>query len=1671
MNVLIVEDNADSRKLLVKQLSAYGHKVTAAANGVDALKKGIESPPDILVSDILMPRMDGYKLCYEWKHHKQLKGIPFVFYTAIYTSGEDEKFAMSLGANLFIRKPIEPEVLARTLSQVFEQAREGLLPPTEAPPKPSLYLTEYNERLVAKLNEEVAELEKSEKRLRESEEKYRNVVELASDGICVIQDGQVKYANSRQAEMWGGSVEEIIDTPFVNYVHPDDIPRIVDLYNRRTAGEKVPSLYEAALRRKDGTKAYAELSVGVIDYLGKPAELVVTHDITERKRLQANLEKERQDLKLIIDSSPIIIFYKDKEGRFLRVNKAFAEALKMPEEDFVGKTVFDFYSTEIAQGMTNDDEQVIKSGRPKLNIIEKYESASGLRWVRTDKIPLIDSDGIATGLVGFAQDITESKLAEEEIARLARFPNENPAPVLRVAKDGTVLYANKAASPLLKEWKCQIGQKLPEYWRNFILAVIRSASNKDVEMAVSKRILNLTFTPVAEEGYVNLYGLEITERKRAEEALKQSEEKFKGLAESITDIFFAFDKDLRYTYWNKASEELTGIAAKDALGKHLREIFPESVGIEKAEKMYLKALKTQKVQSFVNEFQLRDKGYFFEINVYPSKDGLSVFVKDITERRKAEEALRESNKRFTDIAENALQWIWEVDAKGKYTYVSPVVEQILGYKPEEVIGKHFYDLFHPDDREQAKKAALAAFAEKQPFHQFLNRNVHKNGKTVWLSTSGVPIVDEAGEFLGYRGSDVDITESKQAEQMQQGENYILTLLGQGAKLSELLDAIVRLGEQHDPSIKGSLLLLDPLKSNELLFQASGPSLPDAYTKTLKAGIPIGPVAGSCGTAAYRRERVIVPDIAQSPLFKPHTEVVKQILENNLRAVWSQPIIASNGELFGTIANYSSQVGEPSADNLRVLEWSARIAAIAIERRRAEEALRDSEARYRAVIEGAHDMIQSVSFDGSLIFVNKSWLDTLGYTEADLSGLNLFDIIHPDYQQHCREMMDEVAKGKSVPDIEAIFLTKDGREILVEGSAAPRYIGNKAVASHGIFRDVTESKKAEDALRKSEEKFFKAFRSSPNAMALTTLKDGRFLEVNDGFLRLNGLSREEVIGRTSKELGVWVNPKDRVRILRIMREKGGVADVEYKSRTKSGEIRTMLFSAEPIDIAGERCMISSATDITERKRAEAALADEATRHHILIDESSDGIVVLDEQGKVYEANRRFAEMLGYTPKEVRKLSVWDWEFQFPREQVAEMIRTVDEKGDRFETKHRRKDGTVYDVEISTNGAIYAGQKLIFCVCRDITERKQAETALRQEEEKLRVILESIPQGVTVTDLEGKILEVNNAVLRLHGYNKRQKLIGRNAFELIAEEGHARATASLKKTLETGHSGAIEYTFIRKDGTTFPAQLSAALIRDESAKPIGFVAVTEDITERRHMQEQLVITDRLASVGELAAGIAHELNNPLTGVIGFSQLLLDKEMPKDVRQDMEVVFKEAQRASQVVRNLLTFARKHAAAKEKVDINEVIGKVLELRAYEQNLENIKVDARLNPELPEVMADYFQLQQVFLNIIINAEYFMKEAHRKGKLTITTERVDNRVRASFTDDGPGIAKEAQGHIFDPFFTTKEVGKGTGLGLSICHGIIAEHGGRIYVESELGKGATFIVELPVGAVRRKGGAA
>ncbi len=258
-------------------------------------------------------------------------------------------------------------------------------------------------------------------------------------------------------------------------------------------------------------------------------------------------------------------------------------------------------------------------------------------------------------------------------------------------------------------------------------------------------------------------------------------------------------------------------------------------------------------------------------------------------------------------------------------------------------------------------------------------------------------------------------------------------------------------------------------------------------------------------------------------------------------------------------------------------------------------------------------------------------------------------------------------------------------------------------------------------------------------------------------------------------------------------------------------------------------------------------------------------------------------------------------------------------------------------------------------------------------------------------------------------------------------------------------------------TFAAQAAVAL---ENARLVA--DLKQSLAELKETQAQLIQAEKLSAIGQLIAGVAHELNNPLAAIMGYAQLLTTEDVDEGIRRDLGKIYLQAQRAAKIVQNLLTFARaQRSGERQLVNVNEILERTLEMRAYQLRVDGIEVATQLDPRLPKTMADANQLQQVFLNLINNAQDAMLEYRGAGHLQIRTESRENTIRISFRDDGPGLSPEAQKHIFEPFFTTKEVGRGTGLGLSICFGIISQHGGRIWAESEPNKGATFIVELPV----------
>ncbi len=362
--------------------------------------------------------------------------------------------------------------------------------------------------------------------------------------------------------------------------------------------------------------------------------------------------------------------------------------------------------------------------------------------------------------------------------------------------------------------------------------------------------------------------------------------------------------------------------------------------------------------------------------------------------------------------------------------------------------------------------------------------------------------------------------------------------------------------------------------------------------------------------------------------------------------------------------------------------------------------------------------------------------------------------------------------------------------------------------------------------------------------------------------------------------------------------------------------------------------------------------------------------------------------------------------------------------------------------------------------EIAERKRAEEALRESERRYRDLYEGITDAVLVHDFEGKILDANRIACERLGY-AYDELVGMRVRDIITSEFTDLTLERVQQVIAGTTPQLFESAYCTKDGCTISVEINARVVTYGGRQVIQ--SVVRDITERKQMQARLMQAEKLAAVGELVAGVAHELNNPLTAVVGYAQLLQRQPVVEEgVKHKLNVIFQEAQRSAGIVNNLLAFARQHKPERRYVDVNDLVERALELLAYQLRTDNVEVVRQLDPSVPPTMADPNQLQQVFVNLITNARQAMAEAHERGTLTVATRRVgEDRIRVEFHDDGPGIARQVINKIFDPFFTTKEVGQGTGLGLSICYGLVAEHGGRIWADSEEGKGATFVVELPV----------
>ena len=587
--------------------------------------------------------------------------------------------------------------------------------------------------------------------------------------------------------------------------------------------------------------------------------------------------------------------------------------------------------------------------------------------------------------------------------------------------------------------------------------------------------------------------------------------------------------------------------------------------------------------------------------------------------------------------------------------------------------------------------------------------------------------------------------------------------------------------------------------------------------------------------------------------------------------------------------------------------------------------------------------------------------------------------------------------------------------------------------------------------------FKELIDSFDDIAFATALDGKIKTVNRRVAELLGIPYAEVIGHHLDEFLEEPKRSEVDRGLSRFLEKrrwSGLVTVRLKSSSKIFYFDCALNAIVKGDeVVGVSAL---ARDVTEEHQKEHRFTE-------LFETLQEGVYFSTPEGKLLDGNVALVYVLGYESKE-ELLAVDSRALNADPNQTPVLGRSADDQGGvrTREITLRRKDGSL-GVFLDTSRAVWdAGGKIVRYqgTLVDVTERREMERALRRQEEFHRYLLESFPDLILVIDLNGRYSFVSSRIHDLRGF-KPENLLGKKVEE---EEDFSPELLELCRDLTEGREkfGTCDYKARHRDGSWRTMRASASPLFDAENKLSGAIVSVRDITVEKKLEQQIILSERLAAMGQMIAGFAHELNNPLTSILGMAELLQEGEAPESVRKQMVILQQQARRAAEIVQNLMYFSRPPAPGKSRIDLSELVQRTLHLHAYSLRKSNITVDFLKESSLPPVSGDAHQLMQVFLNLVLNSEQAMREVRDHGTLRIRINQDDKSVSVVFQDDGPGISPEILPNIFDPFYTTKRPGRGTGLGLSICKAILREHNGNVEAASGPGGGAVFTVTLPTG---------
>jgi len=1002
---------------------------------------------------------------------------------------------------------------------------------------------------------------------------------------------------------------------------------------------------------------------------------------------------------------------------------------------------------------------------------------------------------------------------------------------------------------------------------------------------------------------------------------------------------------------------------------------------------------------------------------------------------------------------------WEVDPEGLYLDVSPTAATVLGYSPKELIGKkHFYDLYPAQGREEFKESVLASIHKGESIRDLLKPVVTKSGEKLWVSSRGIPTRDAQGQLVGYWGTDTDVTDRKHTEESLAQ----MALANQEA--ANRYAALIRASntgawEYNDTT---GLLWCSPEYFSML-----------GYTqRELEAHPEQGNIEAFWLNLMHPDDRPRV--LSKQTVYLKHPE---GMLEQTFRMkhkeghwvwIWSRGQVLRDGS------------GQPT--NMMVgthIDVSAT--------KHAEEALRASEQQYRMLTESMKDVVWTLDVDTlRFLYLSPSAEKLMGYTVAELMLHPLDAVLPPNMREELISLLNDRAGKLRAGTISSdTFFTsviplihKNGSTVYTE--LITRYWLNPQtgkVELHAVARDITERKRV-------EREYQTLFHEMLDGFALHeiicdkngTPVDYRFLAVNPAFEQMTGVQADALIGKSVLEAlpGTEKGCIDKYGKVALT---GEPASFDNFSASLGKHFEVTAFSPAPNQFA---CIFS---DVTERKQAEEELRENRRRYAALL-ANLPGMAYRcanDPNWTMEFVSQGCVDLTGYDPEDLvqnktlafndiicptYRTHLWKtWQKTLKARSVFEAEYEITTRTGETKWVWERGEG-VYDDE----GTLLALEGFI----ADISVRKRIE----KERERLTRAIEQSGETIVITDADGIILYVNPAFTEASGYS-REEAIGQNPRILRSGEHDSAFYEKMWKILSAGETWEGQLINKRKDGALFTEQVSISPVRDEENRIVYFVAVKRDITEhlldqkeKGDLQSQLIQAQKMESIGRLAGGVAHDFNNMLQAILGYTEMAMEQvSKDKPLYADLQEIQKVAKRSTSLTRQLQTFARKQVSQPATLQLNDALAGMSSML---QRLigEDMELIWKPGAHLGMVKIDPGQLDQIATNLCVNARDALgKSGHitiRTRNTSITAEEAPLHhgiepgayVQLSVQDDGAGMTPEVMAHLFEPFFTTKKLGKGTGLGLSTVYGIVKQNRGHIEVESQPGKGSTFTILLP-----------